>query len=160
VRRYLDAIEIRDRVDDEHEVTKLVVRHATLGVEELMAVLRSHADGVCLTVSGGPFVEVGPAGVSKATGLAALCADLGINASEVLAFGDHQNDLPMLQWAGRGFAMANSQPSVLAAVAERTASNEEDGLALILEALTQRPISDSVAPGAAEPPSHCESPVR
>lgn len=135
-RRYLDAVEIRHGLDDEHEVTKLVVRHPTLSVEELLAALRSHAEGVSLTVSGGRFVEVGPAGVSKATGLSALCSDLGIDAADVVAVGDHHNDLPMLQWAGRGVAMANSQPSVLVAMADRTASNEEDGLALVLEALT------------------------
>ncbi len=136
VRRYLDAIEVRAQLDDQHEVTKLVVRHATLGVQDLLAALLSHADGVSLTVSGGRFVEVGPAGVSKATALAALCGDLGIDASEVVAVGDHHNDLPILQWAGRGVAMGNSQPSVLAAAPEHTASNEKDGLALVLEGLT------------------------
>ncbi len=135
VRRYLDAIEIRDHFDPEHEVTKLVVRHATLGIEELLGALLPYAKGVSLTVSGGRFVEVGPEGMSKATALAALCADLGIDASMVVAVGDHHNDLPMLQWAGRGVAMRNSQPSVLAAIPEHTDSNEEDGLALVLERL-------------------------
>ena len=45
------------------------------------------------------------------------------------------NDLPMLQWAGRAVAMANAHPTVLAAIAEVTESNEDDGVAVVLESL-------------------------
>jgi hydroxymethylpyrimidine pyrophosphatase-like HAD family hydrolase len=47
----------------------------------------------------------------------------------VVAFGDAPNDLAMLQWAGRSVAMANAYPEVLALIGERTASNDEDGVA-------------------------------
>ncbi|MCA1836532.1 MAG: HAD hydrolase family protein, partial [Actinobacteria bacterium] len=42
-------------------------------------------------------------------------------------------DLPMLRWAGHGVAMANAHPAVLDAADEITASNSDDGLALVLE---------------------------
>ena len=74
-------------------------------------------------------------GITKAHALEALCGELGIAAAEVVAVGDQPNDLPMLRWAGRGVAMGNAHPSVLAAIPERTASNGEDGLALVLESL-------------------------
>ncbi len=53
----------------------------------------------------------------------------------MVAFGDNHNDLAMLQWAGRGVAMANAQPVVLDAVAEVTASHLDDGVAAVLETL-------------------------
>ena len=133
---YLDAVEIVEAVEDHHEVTKLLVRHPSLAAEELLAELLPHADGLTLTTSGGPFVEVMRGGVTKAHALEVLCRDLGVSAGEVVAVGDQPNDLPMLRWAGRGVAMGNGHPSVLAADGlERTATNADDGLALVLEGL-------------------------
>jgi len=53
----------------------------------------------------------------------------------VVAFGDMPNDVPMLTWAGRSYAVANAHPEVLAAVDRVTAANNEDGVALVLEEL-------------------------
>lgn len=80
-------------------------------------------------------LEISAPGVSKADGLATLCAAWGIAPSEVTAFGDALNDLPMLAWAGTPYAVANADPRVLAATAHHTASNNEDGVALVLERL-------------------------
>jgi Cof subfamily protein (haloacid dehalogenase superfamily) len=79
------------------------------------------------------LLEMSAAGVSKGSGLASLCASLGIARERVVAFGDMPNDLPMLGWAGRGVAVANAHPDVLAAADEVTASNDEDGVARVLE---------------------------
>lgn len=88
-----------------------------------------------MTRSGGPFVEISAAGVHKASALAGLCVDLGVVAEEVVAFGDMPNDLPMLAWAGRGIAVANAHPDVLAAAHETAPSNDQDGIAAALERL-------------------------
>ena len=53
----------------------------------------------------------------------------------MIAFGDMPNDLPMLAWAGHSVAVANAHPDVLAAVDEVTATNEDDGVAGVLERL-------------------------
>jgi hydroxymethylpyrimidine pyrophosphatase-like HAD family hydrolase len=58
---------------------------------------------------------------------------LGITAEGVVAFGDMPNDVPMLQWAGLGVAMGNAHPDAVAAANEVTASNDDDGLARVLE---------------------------
>lgn len=50
----------------------------------------------------------------KGTGLSLLCAALGIGAEEVMAFGDNYNDVPMLEWAGRPYLMANAAPDLRA----------------------------------------------
>ncbi|MBP6546264.1 MAG: HAD hydrolase family protein, partial [Phenylobacterium sp.] len=51
------------------------------------------------------------------------------------AFGDMPNDIPMLTAAGRGVAVANAHAHVLAAVTETTASNQDDGVARVIETL-------------------------
>jgi Cof subfamily protein (haloacid dehalogenase superfamily) len=130
---YLASIQRAEEIADEHVVTKVLVRHETMKADELLGALAPVAESVSLTVSGGVFVEVMAPGVTKAAALATLCEELGITAAEVVAVGDHTNDIPMLQWAGRGVAMGNAHPAVLAEIAEHTAPNTEDGLALVIE---------------------------
>lgn len=83
--------------------------------------------------TGHGLIELSAPGVTKGTGLARLAGRLGVSPAEVVAFGDMPNDLPMLQWAGWGVAMANAHPDVLGVADEITAPNSEDGLALALE---------------------------
>lgn len=116
--------------------TKLIARHPELDPDALLARVRALGlDGFEATHSGAPFVEIAAAGVTKAAALEALCAELGLARDEVVAFGDAPNDLPLLRWAGRGVAVANAHPSVLAAVDEVTDSNAVDGVARALERL-------------------------
>jgi Cof subfamily protein (haloacid dehalogenase superfamily) len=79
------------------------------------------------------LLEISPAGVTKATGLAEVAQRLGIDAADVVAFGDMPNDLEMLRWAGHGVAMGNAHPMLRDVADEVTASNADDGLALVLE---------------------------
>ena len=72
------------------------------------------------------------AGVDKASTLELLCADLGIGATEVVAFGDMPNDLPMLSWAGTAYAMADAHPTVTAAADHVAPGHDEDGVATVL----------------------------
>ena len=53
----------------------------------------------------------------------------------MIAFGDMPNDVPMLAWAGYGVAVANAHPSVIAVADEVTGSNDDDGVAQVLEQL-------------------------
>ena len=115
---------------------KLIARHPDLPIDEL--ILRSRqvlGERAEVSYSGAPFLEISAPGVSKASGLAAYCAERGIAQSEVLGIGDMPNDLPMLEWSGRSVAMANAHQSVLAAAHETTASNDEDGVAAVIERL-------------------------
>jgi Cof subfamily protein (haloacid dehalogenase superfamily) len=82
--------------------------------------------------SSSAMVEISAAGVTKASGLAWLCERDGIDPSEVLAFGDMPNDVPMLAWAGHSVAMANAHPAVREVADEVTLSNDEDGVAVYL----------------------------
>lgn len=119
------------------DLVKLLLHHPEHEAEVLADLVRE-AVGQRGQVnhSGGPrIVEIAASGVSKATGLARLCQELQIDGSQVIAFGDMPNDLPMLHFAGRGVAVANAHPAVLAAADEVTASNDEDGVAQRIEAL-------------------------
>jgi hydroxymethylpyrimidine pyrophosphatase-like HAD family hydrolase len=82
------------------------------------------------------ILEIAAPGVTKAAALAQLCAQWSVEPADVVAFGDARNDLEMLAWAGVGYAVANAHPEVLAAAAHSVASNDEDGVARFLEALT------------------------
>ena len=80
-------------------------------------------------------LELGPPGVTKASTLAAWCAARDIDVADVVTFGDMPNDVPMLRWAGRSYAVANALDEVKAAASGVTASNDEDGVAQIVEEL-------------------------
>ena len=76
------------------------------------------------------ILEVMPKGVHKAVGLKLLSDYLALDKSQVMAMGDEENDLTMLEWAGLGVAMANAVPKVKAvAKAVTTKTNEESGVA-------------------------------
>lgn len=73
------------------------------------------------------------AGCSKASGVAALAKRLDIPLEQVMAIGDNNNDITMLQSAGWGVAMGQAPEAVKAAAMAVTASNWEDGAALAIE---------------------------
>jgi Cof subfamily protein (haloacid dehalogenase superfamily) len=60
-------------------------------------------------------LEFMPRGINKATALAKVAEQLSVRAEEVLAFGDGENDVPMLSWAGAGVAMRHGNPAAIAA---------------------------------------------
>ncbi len=77
-----------------------------------------------------PFnIEVNPAGVSKATALAVVCRDLGIDPAQVVAMGDSLNDVAMLRFAGLGVAMENAADAVKAVADMVTLHHDADGVA-------------------------------
>lgn len=79
------------------------------------------------------LLEFMPKGVTKAFGLDHLAQYLGMTSDEVMALGDEENDLSMIEYAGMGVAMANAVEKVRQAADYITASNEEDGVAKAVE---------------------------
>ena len=80
-------------------------------------------------------VELGGATTSKAHALQALLDEWQMTSQQVMAFGDSENDLGMIQLAGIGVAMANGMEEVRQAADLLAESNEEDGVAKIIEQL-------------------------
>ena len=116
---------------------KMLARHESMAPEQFWAEAETHVGDLVTTTwsSTGALVEMSAAGVTKASTLAMVCADRGVRADQVVAFGDMPNDLPMLQWAGTSFAMSNGHPSVLELADNLAPSNENDGVAATLEQL-------------------------
>lgn len=114
---------------------KLLARDPRLSSDAMISALAPLVgDTIDLTFSSAyGLIEAAARGVTKATGLAEIAAEAGVEASDVIAFGDMPNDLEMLRWAGHGVAMGNAHPDVLAAADEITATNTDDGVALVLE---------------------------
>lgn len=79
------------------------------------------------------FLELMPANTSKGAGLARLLARERIAAEQVLAIGDGDNDIEMLQQAGIGVAMGNASPALKAVADVVVASHDEDGVAEAVE---------------------------
>ncbi|BBZ65029.1 haloacid dehalogenase [Mycolicibacterium insubricum] len=116
---------------------KLLIRRTGATSAEMVDALAPHLNGqgdLTYSTDNG-LVEVVPHGISKATGVAAIGALDGIDAGRVLTFGDMPNDIAMLTWAGHGVAMGNAHPEVKAAADEVTATNRDNGLAVVLERL-------------------------
>ena len=81
------------------------------------------------------YLEVIPRRINKGQGILDICRALKLEPGEVIAFGDAENDIPMLKAAGMGVAMGNAAPPVKAAADHITATNNEDGIAAALEVL-------------------------
>ena len=79
------------------------------------------------------FLEIMPKNIDKAYSLGKLLEHLGLNKDQMIAYGDGFNDRSMIEFAGLGVAMANAQEPVKAAADYITASNDEDGVAAVVE---------------------------
>ena len=79
------------------------------------------------------LLEIAAPGVTKATGLEELAARHGIGASEIVAIGDMPNDVPMLEWVGHSYAVANAHPAAQAVADVVIGSNDSDAVAQVIE---------------------------
>ncbi len=131
------VVELLDRRELWAEpLSRIFLQHPVLSDDALADAAREAAGGlVGIVVAGQGLVEVLPLGLTKATGLAIAARRLKVTAARTIAFGDMPNDIPMLRWAGYGVAMANAHEELKAVADEVTASNEDDGIAAVLERL-------------------------
>jgi Cof subfamily protein (haloacid dehalogenase superfamily) len=109
--------EEEDRAGDDGLVEEL---HQTLGAE--LTITRTHPR----------LVEGTAAGVDKGAGVRRLCAHLGIDPARVLAIGDSDNDIPMLETVGMAVGMGNASAGVKAVAHWLAPSIDEDGAAVAL----------------------------
>ncbi|MGW8883344.1 HAD family hydrolase [Streptomyces sp. NPDC055749] len=116
-------------------VIKLLAHHAELAPDEFLALARTAAGSLASITRSSPtaLLELSGPGVSKASTLALCCAERGIDPSEVVSFGDMPNDVEMLSWTGASYAMGNAHPDAVASASGRTLTNNEDGVAVVIE---------------------------
>ena len=92
-------------------------------------------DRLWVTKSLAKFLEFATIGVSKGSGLEFLAARMGFSREQTIAFGDGENDVELVEWAGFGIAVANAHERVKAAADWVCPPAEEEGVAAVLEAL-------------------------
>ncbi|MEU3774473.1 HAD family hydrolase [Streptomyces sp. NPDC032472] len=134
---HLPTVRVRGRADLwAAPINKVLLQHPELDDDELTRVARGVVGHlVNVTMAGEHTVELQPRGVSKASGLARAAGLLGVEPAHTIAFGDMPNDVPMFAWAAYGVAMANAHRELVAVADEVTLSNEQDGIAVVLERL-------------------------
>jgi Cof subfamily protein (haloacid dehalogenase superfamily) len=123
-------------------ISKLLGRREGLDSDELLAVVSESIETEAASFTHSSLdglLEISAYGVTKASTLAEVLTERGLGAADVVAFGDMPNDLEMLAWAGRGVAMGNAHPDLKAVADEVTATNDDDGVALVLERLFRTP---------------------
>ncbi len=81
------------------------------------------------------FLEFAASGVTKGAGLDFLAAHMGFTPAETVAFGDGENDVELVEWAGYGVAVENAHDRVKAVADWVGPSAEREGVAQILEAV-------------------------
>ncbi|MEP7739375.1 Cof-type HAD-IIB family hydrolase [Nocardioides sp. 31GB23] len=113
---------------------KLLARHEELAPQEFWDVAEEVTGGrlVITWSSSTTLLEISGPQVTKASTLELLCAERGIAADEVIAFGDMPNDLPMLGWAGTSYAMADAHPTVTEVADHVAPGHDDDGVARVL----------------------------
>jgi haloacid dehalogenase-like hydrolase len=112
---------------------KIYFRSAGLTAKEMSLALTGVE--AYFTWSSEQLLEVMAPKVNKREALVHICMELGISWQEVIAFGDEHNDQGMLLWAGLGVAMGNAKSEAKEVADFITSSNDEDGVAEVLEAV-------------------------
>jgi hypothetical protein len=102
---------------DEPEILDKAIARIPAEVKEKYTVLKSAPY----------FLEILDKRVNKGTGVKSLADALGIKPEEIMALGDQENDIAMIEFAGMGVAMDNAIPSVKEVANFVTKSNLEDG---------------------------------
>jgi Cof subfamily protein (haloacid dehalogenase superfamily) len=112
-----------------------IVREGT--PDDFLAAVRPAVAHLAFATHSAPSVamlELSFPGVNKAVTLAKYAGSLGIDAADVVAFGDMPNDVEMLRWAGHGYAMASGHPEAIRAAGQQAPHFDDDGVAQVLEA--------------------------
>ena len=133
---YYSAYEVVENYADVNkEIVKIAVYHAKSAEDFIYPRVAHLEDSVKVKVSGQYWLDLNDAEAHKGNALKRLIDEMGIKPHEVLAFGDYNNDIEMLQLVGHSFAMANAHPNVKEIVKYQTLSNNELGVETILEKL-------------------------
>lgn len=110
-----------------HKMEKIIFYHQSLHeVEECYQLLKDvHVEKPMVGMS----IEMSPAGVNKATGLRFLCQKLNLDIKDVIAVGDSDNDIEILQTAGLAIGVKNANENVKQVCNVTVSDNDNNGVA-------------------------------
>jgi hydroxymethylpyrimidine pyrophosphatase-like HAD family hydrolase len=116
--------------------TRVIVRSPEHTPQDFLRIVEDIGlHGVSYAVGWTAWLDLAPDGVSKASALEPVRAELGVDPGCTLAVGDGRNDVEMFEWAARGVAMGQAVPELRAVATATTGPVEDDGLADVLEPL-------------------------
>jgi Cof subfamily protein (haloacid dehalogenase superfamily) len=118
---------------DDIRINKLLLSDEQNNGETRRRLAELVGDKATVTQAVPEFIEVLPPGASKGRGVKLLLDDLGIAPHEMLAIGDGENDVEMLQMAGIAVAMGNGRTAVKTIADFVTADNNHSGVAEAIE---------------------------
>lgn len=123
-------------------ISQNAVKLMCLGEHEVLLKLRAEMaeafPQLRLMLSQPTYLEIVSASVDKGDALRMLAERLGVTREEIAAFGDADNDVGMLEYAGSGYVMQNGNEQLLARVPLHAPANTDDGVARVLEDLLAR----------------------
>ncbi|OQD41694.1 haloacid dehalogenase [Croceivirga radicis] len=126
-------------VDSQQEVSdtilKIAIYHHQSSENYLYPELKQFEDVLKVKVSGENWLDISEPNAHKGYALQKVMDKHGINADEIMVFGDFNNDLEMMQLSNYSFAMANAHPNVKRIAKYQTLSNTEHGVEHILSKL-------------------------
>ena len=118
----------------ERPPTKLVAVAEPEVLAEARLVLAERLGGKAfLTTSLPHFLELGHPAVTKGSGMAFLCSQLGLELERVIAFGDGENDVELIEVAGYGYAVEGAHPRLLAVADGTCPGPAAEGVASVIE---------------------------
>lgn len=123
-----------DDIDEDTTIVKVMMIDEPALLDEIIPKLPTEIKEKYTIVRSAPyFLEFLDKSVNKGVGVAAVAKELGLESENVIAVGDAGNDLDMIKYAGLGVAMDNAFDEVKEAAGYITKSNEEDGVAHVID---------------------------
>jgi Cof subfamily protein (haloacid dehalogenase superfamily) len=128
--------------EPEEELDRPLLKTTVIAAPEILrqfeGIIRAKCPSLHQTYAGPNYLDLTAKDVNKGTALRALAEHLGLQSAEVAAIGDQSIDLSMLHYAGLPVAMSNAVPSLKEAAQWIAPSNDEDGVAWVLDEILKR----------------------
>lgn len=131
----INGYPMEDFVGYQNTCKVLIVNEENFPIEDLLKRF-GHQVNIFVTENS-RLIEIVHKGVSKCAALAYICEAEGLSLDQVIAFGDDANDLDIIECSGYGVAMANGIDILKEASDFITLSNDEDGVAEVLDKITE-----------------------
>lgn len=125
-----DGLHIRDpeEMPSNFEITKAVINGNEEKLNRITSFIKDEFSDYFVVRTGIGYLEIFPNNVNKGNALKRLADYLKIDLSEIIAFGDRDNDIPLLETAGLGVAMKNATVGTKAVCDYITSDNNHDGV--------------------------------
>ena len=127
-----DIVSFLKQHDDELDSMDIVVKDEAQK-QKVIEVLKAEVEDIYITSSISQLVEISYKDAGKRSGVKFITEYLGLNPKQVAAFGDADNDIDMLEYAGCGIAMENASNGLLAVADAVTLHHDRDGVAYALK---------------------------